>query len=67
MKRLTNAEIIANITVAKELLKDLQDHVKEATKGRESLEDLGYLYINTELIRRNRLIIQKKLKELERY
>ena len=61
----TKKELFRNILIAEDLLNDIKNEFIEATKD-EKDEDT-HLYYNTRLINRNRVIINEKLKELERY
>lgn len=61
----TKRELLKNILIAEELLKDIKEEFIEATKDKGD-EDI-YLYYNTRQINRNRITINDKLKELERY
>lgn len=61
----TKGELIKNIELAEILLSDIKKEVVKNTKG--YLEEERPLFYNTRLINRNRIIINQKLKELERY
>ena len=61
----TKRELLKNILIAEELLKDIKEEFIEATKDKGDEET--YLYYNTRQINRNRITINDKLKELERY
>ncbi|MFR6599117.1 MAG: hypothetical protein ACLURU_06290 [Finegoldia magna] len=61
----TKKELLNNILIAEELLKDIKEEFINATKD-EDEEDI-YLYYNTRQINRNRITINNKLKELEQY
>lgn len=63
--RKTKKELLNNILIAEELLKDIREEFIEATKDKDE-EDI-YLYYNTRQINRNRITINEKLKELEQY
>lgn len=67
MKRLTKKEVLDCVGVARVLLKDLEDYIENATKNTGSDEKLKYLSINRKKVQRNRLIINEKLKQIERY
>lgn len=59
----TKKELLNNILIAEELLKDIKEEFIKATKDEEDI----YLYYNTRQINRNRITINNKLKELEQY
>ena len=61
----TKKELLKNILIAEDLLSDIKNEFIEATKN-EKDDDIN-LYYNTRLINRNRVILNDKLKELERY
>ena len=61
----TKRELLKNILIAEELLKDIKEEFIEATKDKGDEEI--YLNYNTRQINRNRITINDKLKELERY
>ena len=61
----TKREVLNNILVAEEMLKEIKEDLLASTK--ENKDDDIYLMYNTSLIKRNRIIINKKLKEIERY
>ncbi|WP_010247844.1 hypothetical protein [Peptoniphilus rhinitidis] len=61
----TKRELLNNILVAEELLKDIKEDFIRATKNED--DDEVYLYYNTRQINRNRITINEKLKDLERY
>lgn len=61
----TKSELLRNIIVAEEMLKDIKEDFLDKTK--DSKDEEIYLYYNTNLIKRNRIVINQKLKELERY
>ncbi len=61
----TKKELLKNILIAEYLLNDIKNEFIEATKNGKD-EDI-YLFYNTRLINRNRLIINEKLRELEQY
>lgn len=61
----TKKELFRNILIAEDLLNDIKSEFIEATKD-EKDEDIN-LYYNTRLINRNRVVLNDKLKELERY
>lgn len=61
----TKGELIKNIELAEILLNDIKKEVVKNTTG--YLEEETPLFYNTRLINRNRIIINQKLKELERY
>lgn len=61
----TKRELLKNILIAEELLKDIREEFIEATKDKD--EEEIYLDYNTRQINRNRITINDKLKELERY
>lgn len=61
----TKRELLKNILIAEELLKDIKEEFIESTKDKGDEETR--LYYNTRQINRNRITINDKLKELERY
>ena len=63
--RKTKKEILNNLLVAEEMLKEIKEEVLAVTK--DDKDDEIRLYYNSSLIKRNKIIINKKLKEIERY
>ena len=63
--RKTKKEILNNLLVAEEMLKEIKEDILVSTK--EDKDDDIYCLYNTSLIKRNKIIINKKLKEIERY
>lgn len=61
----TKRELLKNILIAEELLKDIKEEFIKDTKDKGDEEI--YLNYNTRQINRNRITINDKLKELERY
>lgn len=61
----TKREVLNNILVAEEMLKEIKEEVLTVTK--DDKDDEIRLYYNSSLIKRNKIIINKKLKEIERY
>ncbi len=61
----TKGELIKNIELAEILLNDIKKEVIKNSNG--YLDEEIPLFYNTRLINRNRIIINQKLKELERY
>ena len=61
----TKREVLNNILVAEEMLKEIKEEVLTATK--DDKDDEIWIYYNSSLIKRNKIIINKKLKEIERY
>lgn len=64
---MTKKEVLDCVGVARVLLKDLEDYIEKATKNTYGDEKLKYLSINRKKVQRNRLIINEKLKQIERY
>lgn len=64
-ERKTKREILNNLLVAEEMLKEIKEDILASTK--EDKDDDIYCLYNTSLIKRNKIIINKKLKEIERY
>ena len=61
----TKRELKNNLNFCEKLLKEIIDEFDEKTIGKGDEEK--FLYYNTSLIKRNRVMINQYMKELERY
>lgn len=64
---MTKREILDNLTIAKSLLNDIVKDIEKALEDKEDDKEIYSFYINTSKIKRNRVVINEKLKELEMY
>lgn len=61
----TKKELKNNLELCKKLLEEVIEEFDEKTKDKSDKENK--LYYNTSLIKRNRVMINQYMKELERY
>ena len=61
----TKKELKGNLEFCKKLLEEVIDEFDEKTKDKS--DEANNLYYNTSLIKRNRVMINQYMKELERY
>lgn len=61
----TKKELKGNLEFCKKLLEEVIDEFEEKTKDKS--DEANNLYYNTSLIKRNRVMINQYMKELERY
>ena len=61
----TKKELKGNLEFCKKLLEEVIDEFDEKTKDKS--DEANKLYYNTGLIKRNRVMINQYMKELERY
>jgi hypothetical protein len=61
----TKKELENNLIIAQEMLDDIKREFSEQNSGAGS--DSIYLYHNTRLVNRCRIVLNTKLKELEQY
>lgn len=61
----TKKELKNNLEFCKKLLEEVIDEFDEKTKDKS--DEANKLYYNTSLIKRNRVMINQYMKELERY
>lgn len=61
----TKKELENNLIIAQEMLDDIKREFSEQNSGMES--DSIYLFHNTRLVNRCRIVLNTKLKELEQY
>lgn len=61
----TKKELKGNLEFCKKLLEEVIEEFDEKTKGKS--DEANNLYYNTSLIKRNRVMINQYMKELERY
>lgn len=64
---MTKREILNNLTIVKSLLNDIVNDIEKALEDKEDGKEIGYRLYNTSKIKRNRVVINEKLKELEMY
>lgn len=64
---MTKREILNNLTIVKSLLNDIVNGIEKALEDKEDGKEISYRLYNTSKIKRNRVLINEKLKELETY
>lgn len=60
-------EVLDNLTIAKSLLNDIVKDIETSLENIEDYKETSYGLYNTSKIKRNRVLINEKLKELETY